>query len=572
MGGLSTGFGLGLVPRSGEGATVDYGAAFVALLPDALIILAEDADAANGWLPLHGATPNGNHLCFDTGEALSSGSNVTYTARYALDSAAEMTATRMQGTGTWACNIGTEVLAAGDWTLEGEVKSNTGAGAQSFKFTGEFSANEQTINIDESGWTTITDTFTADGVASKNMNIRLNGMNVDMLAARFKLYQGTSAPAFDANHEKALCKVATPNDFAITNGLIDTTNAPTAMMLKLPSHPDTTAYDEGMQIAVFETEEAGTANLGKLIAHAANDPVTSAQIGVQLGGAWARPALPLTTGKLRYVADGTAHVLINLWKAGKQAVFLDGVPFVENTNTLATQTLRSLGIFGEPLLASPTWRFKGRISSLVPHADWQDDAGVQAIHDAALALHQSYGGSAMAGKNIAIGEGDSITAAGSNGFFERQFSSVWTGWYGIIQATGGATMSTVNTRLADTLKKVAAAVANGHTPVVTLLIGANGLPTLAELQTWRTAIEGAGGLPVIITVLHQVGDAVFNAAADVLNALIIADAANWAAVIRFDGVLTETVGVHYTDAKHPNAAGHALLDPIYRAGVEAAIA
>ena len=111
--------------------------------------------------------------------------------------------------------------------------------------------------------------------------------------------------------------------------------------------------------------------------------------------------------------------------------------------------------------------------------------------------------------------------------------------------------------------------------MVSVLIGANGVPTIAALETYWNALKTAGAMVVACTILprEDAGDsgAAFNAARNALNAQIRASSVPDAVAdlaadpdIGPDGAALPTT--YYYDKIHLNGAGHAkaraVVEPV----------
>jgi hypothetical protein len=218
--------------------------------------------------------------------------------------------------------------------------------------------------------------------------------------------------------------------------------------------------------------------------------------------------------------------------------------------------------------------FFGRYSQIAVYDRALSDAEMVQAYNALVDRHELIGGTAPATHTIWIAEGDSITldaevAPNGPGFLGQYAATSPNGIICMNNAVSGSQLSHLTTRLTSTAltSRIQTAVANGYKVIVSVLIGANGIPTIADLETYWNALKTAGAKVVACTVLPREdagdGGAAFNAARAALNIQIrastvpnaVADfAAN--ADIGADGAATALI--YYYDTIHLNAAGHAI--------------
>jgi lysophospholipase L1-like esterase len=179
---------------------------------------------------------------------------------------------------------------------------------------------------------------------------------------------------------------------------------------------------------------------------------------------------------------------------------------------------------------------------------------------------------------IVIHDGDSITAEQDYCFGWKTVPGLTKFSIAAVYSSGGAVIGTLNLRLQYLLDSIASIIALGQTPVVTFLLGANDLTSesaasfITKVQTWATAIRGAGAKLVINTVLPRttnlnsgVIDTTFNGKRTTVNAAYRTWVGTYCdALIDHD---TEAYGADaacidtgmYYDGWHPTSATQATM-------------
>lgn len=468
---------------------------------------------------------------------------------------------------------------AGAHVLSFKAKSASGAGSQTFRY-GNYFATLNTVTVDESGWTTCS--IALSSVATF-CGIRDNSATFNILIDELQLTPGAVAATYSPTSH-GFPTFASASTLTVTNGYFDTTGAAQVMSLPLPNFPAATTFTEGTEWAVFASDDTGV-TVSKIFGQTGSTGGV-AEIGLSQGKVYGAPAFPAAnTRVIEAIASKGFHVLISTWKAGAQTFYIDGIPHTIATGTLSSFTRNVFGFMGDPPLSNGvttgTWGnagVKGKLTKAGVVATWITDAQAQQLYTKLVADHAANkvvnaSLPAVGLIDFVVSDGDSIADA-AGGFVDLSFTAMTGNVLGKSVAVPSTTLQNVSTgsmsRKADILKRVQAAVALGHNPIVSVLHGANATFTVSEARAYSDDLRAAGAKILYCTALHKVGDAPFNANIDTHNTnLIAAGSGLYDGIARFDGVLTETVGVDYTDVIHPNTAGHTKLKPIWQAAVEA---
>jgi len=178
-------------------------------------------------------------------------------------------------------------------------------------------------------------------------------------------------------------------------------------------------------------------------------------------------------------------------KDGERATFFDGVGYKVST-AFSPIDLAVLGSLSEKWASAngDLYDFKGKVS-IFGYADkWLTDSQVKELTDSLITEHTTITGSAPTNPDaIWITEGDSITVL-NNPYHNQYFRSSTNNIYGKNFAVSGDDLDDLEARLSTVTATIAEVISRGITPIVSVLIGANGIPTMVDLQAYWTKCCG----------------------------------------------------------------------------------
>lgn len=180
-------------------------------------------------------------------------------------------------------------------------------------------------------------------------------------------------------------------------------------------------------------------------------------------------------------------------------------------------------------------------------------------------------------------EGDSITSAGS-AYWVQFLPNCNPLLYARGNAVSGSTIAFLNSRAATVDAYLPRDMTNKKC-ILSVLIGTNDLGSYSSTANWITdakaycsARRAAGWKVVMATLLPRTGDATYTSRRPTVNSDILA---NWVTAGAIDAVMDfggdATMGpdaaasnaTYYSDGVHPTTSGHTVLEPIYRAAINA---
>jgi lysophospholipase L1-like esterase len=184
-------------------------------------------------------------------------------------------------------------------------------------------------------------------------------------------------------------------------------------------------------------------------------------------------------------------------------------------------------------------------------------------------------------RNILLTEGDSISAGVGATSNDSGYSTQSAADLGICQfrlAVAGAALGTPSTttgnnlfaRLPDLLTKVRQGARDGKRMIVTVMVGVNAIPVIADYQNYIDQIRTAGGKVVLCTVTSSAAQSAavknaYNASLRLLNYDALADvAAN--PLLGGDTAYANTT--YFPDGLHPSQVGHDLIRDIVKPAIE----
>lgn len=472
---------------------------------------------------------DGNLYSHSSGVITATGFNktggATVTRKHANGPAGNLTAMRVQlvrgGTLQYVflANDAT-TFPANTYTLKGKIKSNAGAGAQQVRF-GNYNKGVGALTLvscDESGFTEWSHTFT-NGSATVIQPILYVGaadFDCDILIDEIQLYVGSTTPAYSTEvpdgHLVPLLRSGT--NIVISGGYLDNTAGKKPGNFKLSTWPAKKSFTQGTLIAVINTTNA-TDTYAKALAAAG---VTGTwDCGVDTGRAFGKPAMPVTSllDNGSYIANKGTAVIASRWKNGEQAFFLNGVKLKVATAAMSTIDAAVFGFMGDPmpddanLTNYQSYPLQGKCSNARIYQDWLTDSEVRAATLELAARHATRTGHSLAAYNVWIAEGDSITqgyGAHLNTYYKRFFATPPATWIGTNVATAGARLMSggalvdLEERLPTTLEMIDSVVNMGHNCFVSVLIGANLLPSISELQWYWGQLRAHGAKVIACTI------------------------------------------------------------------------
>jgi len=536
---------------------------------------ANDLPANGRSVPNHvsGNSPSGNAMTLCSGQWNGSDVGCTFTDRFANGPAGVQSAIRLQlSANTGTCEFFNRAIPAGTWNYAFQAKTNTGGGTVTLSH-GNSSTTLNTTSINESTFTACTGTLVSNGSTNVRFVIRnANAGALDVIADELQLYApGESVPSFSTEvktlYAGALLK--TSSYFTKTGGALATTSVPA--QIPLDTFPLNKSVSQGTLMAVVSTTDTAGTNR-KVIGFGVGQGTFN--LAVTTGLAYSKPAVALANSIYR-LADKGYHVMAARFKSGEQSYFIDGVQVDTNTDSLSTINAAVLGFLGDQhtttqnsFLAGAS-NFPGKLTQAVFWDTWLDDDQIIAATAVIRAAHRETGETDVVTQNYWIVEGDSISAST---YQVLAFNSNGMPTYlGHNMAVIGATMTgqanSLTARQSRAVKCIQAAEAAGYNTILSVLIGANGIPTISQLQDYWGAIRIAGAKCVACTLLPK-SDATFNTNRNALNLQIRAASSSYDALCDFAADPTmgpDSAGSDtnlYSDGTHPTTLGQQNLRDI----------
>lgn len=583
---MQMGIGIGINRRNGGGGLPSF-----AVQPIIDINFASIVGKDGRYVPGAGVTdiPK-NMVPRNSGNIIGSfTSGGTKTERFATGPEGLQTACRLQINNAAAYDIFRDVvIPAGPYTVKVKAKSNTGQGTANFEFGvlsgggGSMAAQSTT----EVGWTTMTTTVTPNGTSdTPRVAVRNNsGAAIDILIDEIQWY--LSSETMPDYTDEVTNAPFLRDDLAVVNSLtasgnsLDTSTNIIQGLIPFDTFPHAKTFTEVTMAVLVETDDAiGIAT--KAITFDGTEGTLT--LGSNSGRAYAAPVLPrLTTNPAHWLPDTGWHVMLLRVKAGEQAFFLD--KFKHTVGTTASPTIPSKAgvMVGDDEGTTTGREFKGKYTQLAVWDQWLSDAEAVAAVEVMEARHRASGFGNLPTAAVWIAEGDSITAetaSSPNGpNYQAQYAQDPTSDKTILcrnNAVSGSQLSHLTTRLTSTglTDRIAQGVAAGYPVIVSVMVGTNGLPTIAALETYWTALKTAGAQVVACTILPRDDGTINNTDRKALNVQIKASSvpdavADVAADANIGADGAPTAGVYYYDLVHLNAAGHAIARPIIAGAVE----
>lgn len=530
-----------------------------------------------------------------TATSFAKSGGATITRSYANGPAGSATAMRVQlvrgGTLQYVYLANdSQTFPAGTYTLAIQMKSTSGAGSQQCKF-GNFQKGAGSLttgSVTEGSWTKVTHTFTnaSATVIQPILYVGAADFDSDVIVDEVQLYVGSSTPTYSSEppdgHIVPLLRHGA--NIVISGGYLDNTAGKKPGNFKLSTWPTKKSFSQGTFFAVINTTNA-TDTYAKAVAAAG---VTGTwDVGVSSGKAYGLPVASVNNSNNgTYIANKGAAVLCSTWKNGARSFYLNGCLIKTDTTAMSTIDAAVLGFMGDPmpddanLSNYQSYPLQGKCSNARVYDKWLTDAEVLSITQDLMARHALAVGSSVTVNNLWIAEGDSITqgyGAYLNTYYKRFFDTLPSNWIGTNVATAGARLMTggasvdLEERLPDTLRMISSGVSMGYNVVVSVLIGANLIPSISDLQWYWGQLRSAGAKVIACTVTPNNSATYWpNFATDraALNTQIRASTTSWDALCDFAadpyiGADGGTSGnppnaTYYQDYVHLNDAGYAI--------------
>lgn len=501
------------------------------------------------------------------------GATVTDDAATAPDGTND--ASTVVGVGNWGLhpqNIGT--MPAGTYTLAVNAKRNTGSDQQFAFYTGNTGVRS-TAKTATSAWQRFSYTFTlADPSSIQNIGLGSIDGSTDgnIQICDFELFSGSSdlGPQTYAGHLN-LGGSAWDTKPSYAAGALDLSTGGYGLIQFPTSQSFTTITAQAL------VSRVGAGNGGYMPFLSKVQSYLNLSMATEISGAPTYYFNSQQPGPAQqpglWVASGKGyHIITARYDGVTEDYFLDDIKFLSVARSLSTMTASDLwtnvlagtGLYGGN-------KFAGAI------ALWNRALSDAEVRTAVLIQQQRAALSSIAATSAArvlVAEGDSITGSGSPLSYVYLFGpNASPTLYGVNYATSGADLSTLVARAAA-IDGILPPNKTGRKFILSVLIGANGIPLDADLIAYLDARRAAGWLVVLGTITPKNGDGAFNTARATKNttyrtwvgthADAIADFAA-DATMGPDSAAADTT--YYSDGLHPTAAGQAILETIYRAAV-----
>lgn len=483
-----------------------------------------------------------------------------------------------------------QTFPAGTYTLAIQMKSTSGAGSQQCKFGNwqKGSGALTTASVTEGGWTKVTHTFTnaSDTVIQPILYVGAADFDSDVIVDEVQLYVGSSTPTYTDEppdgHVVPLLRSGT--NIVISGGYINNTTGKKPGNFKLSTWPAKKSFSQGTFFAVINTTNA-TDTYAKAIA--ASGVLGTWDVGVSTGKAYGLPAASVANSNNgTYIANKGAMVLCSTWKSGNRSFYLNGCLLKTDTTSMSAIDAAVLGFMGDPmpddanLTNYQAYPLQGKCSNARVYDVWLTDSEVLAITQELMDRHELAVGSPITVNNLWIAEGDSITqgyGAHLNTYYKRFFDTLPSNWIGCNVATAGARLMSggalvdLEERLPDTLRMISSGVAMGYNVVVSVLIGANLLPSISDLEWYWGELRAAGAKVIACTITPNNSATYwpnFETDRNALNTQIRAATTSWDALCDFAADSSIGAGggtsgnppnaTYYQDYVHLNDSGYAI--------------
>jgi lysophospholipase L1-like esterase len=546
--------------------------------PGTPLLALSPADAASyGYrvIPSEGQVPSGNR--FQLVSPLSPVLNGAVTRNYTTDPQGDQLAHRFTTAGNGGVKFATAPIGSGSWTLKVAAKSNAGGGSITLKL-GDLDNQTGAVSlaVTEAGWTSAT--YTVDTAAvQKVLGIFVGaGVATDVAFANIQIYpSGETIPDYadeGAQYLNLVGKTALGPDSLFTlNG--NSFEAPFTGRVQLTRNgADAVTFTEGTfmyalkQTSLSDPAENSTAFL--------NEDGSSGFFELSLGAVanelwWrVREQAPNALPDAYNLVDEDFLVIGARLTPTAITFYLDEIPIETKTGTFAPITMTLLNLGGSGY--GDNSEFYGYIG---PTAIWDTALSDADYAQAATSVKQrirQYGGTAGL-KNYLVATGDSITAgAGATNSETSYLATACKSFSPNLKyknyATSGWALGQMVTQLPTVVAQIEAANFDGRRIIAHVLVGANGIPAMSDLQDYWTALRDAGAMVVACTMLST--DTKTAGAISTFNDAIRAASAYYDALADFaaepllGGSTAYANTTYFGDGTHPTQAGHTLMASI----------
>ncbi|MEI4489630.1 SGNH/GDSL hydrolase family protein [Mameliella alba] len=460
---------------------------------------------------------------------------------------------------------------AGVWTLKVKAKLNASGTTSDVEFGAFSGASESTATetLNTSTWVTMETDITTNGAQAPRLGVKATYGAVDLLIDEVQLYpESATIPDFaDETLAEPVMKspIAIADSIIYSGGALDLTSEFKGV-IPLADFPLATTFTEMTLLVVAKTSDESEV-VGKMIGIGpdGDDPA----IGISYGQLYAEPVMGYLD---RNPGDKISNLDYQVYglrlQAGEQSLWTDKAIHTLTTSGSVTIPDAATLFVGSVDRATNDFPFIGYETNILAFPTALSDAQMYSAVNALRARHQLTGLTGCDLDTIWYAEGDSITHndnADPDGpsYQAQYFDTARAGIIGKNNAVSGSQLSHLETRKANLLARIEAAAAGGITPIVSVLVGANGLPTIGALESYWQDLKDAGASVIACTILPRDDGTINNTDRKTLNTAILASSvpdafADFAddADIGADGA--PTARTYYYDDVHLNAAGHAI--------------
>lgn len=487
-------------------------------------------------------------------------------------------------------NTGTKTYPAGEYTIAIDVKANDGT-TQTVRVgcsnsgSGTYGVSSSVTNA---GWTTVTSTFIKSSAAAiiPVINCQSGDPSADFLFDNVRIYAGTTAPdytderaTYDGHMVPDMRKSST---LTFSGGFLDNASNVKPGAIKLANYPAKTSFTEGTLIAAIDTSQVNTDSAKALGVSGGNG---TWDVAVKNGKAYGTPALGLNdTNNGTYIAGHGTQILSVTFNSTECSFYLNGGLIATKTGSFGPFSANHFGFMGDPMpdngntSSYAVYPITGKIGNArIYDAFLTDSEMIQAVNEVQASLVANTS-APVETQNYWIAEGDSLTTGygtALDSYWDTYFSSHPSGWMGVNSAVIGNTLTDLEGRLATQLRRISTAVGCGQNVIVSVWVGANAVPSIADLQDYWDALRSAGAKVIACTLTpsNKVSLPTFETDRLALNTQIRAASSHYDALADFGadaniGVRADSTAgnppnaTYYQDYVHFNATGYSVVSSI----------
>lgn len=476
-------------------------------------------------------------------------------------------------------------IAAGTYTMAAWVKSNTGS-SQPFRMR-FFTASQESAKTATTSWQRFT--FTATVTAGTNLLIPVSddgASGLDVVIHDLELFSGSSDAQTTLAGHMVLGGVSGVGVPSFADNSLNFNSAYAVVQFATPG-----TYSQFTALAVVSKTAAGSsyqAYLSKIQSFGA------------FGAYMEQGSAPQTANLANYTTGGPGlwvllnkgyNCIANRYDGTKHTTWLNDLKLYDKTGSFSAVTLQDLWVGATN---DPSYLTGYKISAIAMWNRALTDAEMRTAY-AVLAARAATGGNTItAPARYLIHEGDSISA-----FAPISQNYVYIAAAAASPAVIGANLAVGSAKLANNsgnsmverapvADAIIPATKAGRTFILGFLIGRNdgpnSYPVAADYATavaaYIAARRAAGYDKIVLCTILPTSTALgaaFNPWRNLVNSIYTGP--GWAAANGVDAIAdfaaNATMGTdtsadnatYYPDGVHPSAAGHAILEPIYRAAV-----